>query len=89
MLYDLRADLKKEGKHQTQDSPKFTFSRKVLILTNTVNFPVKSFNFHGKNPNFYGFYIYFHGMSYKSRVFSKMSTFKDDDRFPYKPYDFL
>ena len=61
----------------------FTFSRKVLIFTNTASFHVKNHNFHGKSHNihgkslnFRGFYTNFHGMYLKSRLFSKMSKFK-------------
>ena len=48
---------------------KFTFSRKVLIFTDTANFHVQSSNFHGKSRNchgeclnFCGFYTNFHEM---------------------------
>ena len=44
-----------------QETPKFTFSRKVLIFTNTANLHVKSLNFHGKTLNFHVKTINFHG----------------------------
>ena len=39
---------------------KFTFSRKILIFMNALNFHGKSLNFHVKSSNFHGITLNFH-----------------------------
>ena len=45
-----------------KETPKFKFSRNVLIFTNTLNFHVKSLNFDAKSLNFDVKSLNFHGL---------------------------
>lgn len=70
-----RIQLNTPVRHSSQGISNFTFSRNVLLFTNTVNFDRQSIKYHRKSLNFHKRFAYFRGVCRKSRVFAKISTF--------------